>query len=242
MGSCTNINQHVNTIHKLDEFISIASHELKTPITTLKASLQLMKTFIPQSDSILAKLHEQSDRSAGKINDLVKDLLNAGSIKEGQIRLNISCFSVQDLLLNTCPHVTATGTHNLVVNCPHDLTVFADEHRIDQVLVNFVNNALKYAPMSKDIFLTGEKIGDEIKISVRDLGPGIPPDKLPYVFERYYRVSHSSSSYTGLGLGLYISSEIIKRHDGRIGVDSVLGEGTTFWFTLPVLKLTKESK
>lgn len=234
MGSCTNIDQHITKIHKLDEFISIASHELKTPITTLKASLQLMKAFIERAgDPILSKLHEQTDRSAGKINDLVTDLLNAGSIKEGRVSLNISNFNVRTLLLNTCPHVSATGVYRVVVDCPEDLNVVADQDRIDQVLVNFVNNAIKYAPDSKVIYLNAEKLDNHVKISVKDLGPGIAAEKLPYVFERYYRVNNSSSQYTGLGLGLYIASEIIKRHEGKIGVDSIPGQGTTFWFTLP---------
>ena len=102
------------------------------------------------------------------------------------------------------------------------------------MVVNFVNNAIKYAPQSKDIFLCAERVNSDAKISVKDNGPGVAPEKLPYIFDRYYRAEINSFNNSGLGLGLYISSEIIKKHGGQIGVDSKPGDGSTFWFTLPV--------
>jgi PAS domain S-box-containing protein len=236
MGSCTNINEHVTAIEKLDEFISIASHELRTPITTLKASLQLMGRFKEQIAEIkmLPKLIEQASSSTEKIGSLVTDLLNAGNIKEGQMQLQKTTVDVGRLLQGTCPHVSGVqGHHNLLVKCPKGLEIFADELRIDQVLVNFVNNAIKYAPSSKDILLIAEQLHGSVKISVRDTGPGISPEKLPRIFERYYRIERSGQGYSGLGLGLYICAEIVRRHGGEIGVDSEVGEGTSFWFTLP---------
>jgi PAS domain S-box-containing protein len=236
IGSCTNINEHMTAIEKLDEFISIASHELRTPITTLKASLQLMERFKEQIADIrmLPKLIEQASRSAEKIGSLVTDLLNAGNIKEGQMQLQKKMVDVIELLKSTCPHVTSIpGGYNLVFDCPKGLEVFADELRIDQVLVNFVNNAIKYASGSKDIFLSAQQLEGAVKISVRDTGPGISAEKLPRIFERYYRVERSGPGYSGLGLGLYICAEIVRRHGGEIGVDSIVGEGTSFWFTLP---------
>ena len=115
-----------------------------------------------------------------------------------------------------------------------DLKVCADAGRIDQIMINFVNNAIKYAPGSKEIRIKVERLGNLAKVSVIDKGPGIPPEQLPYLFDRYYRVDSSGSQYSGLGLGLYISSEIIKKHDGQIGVESEIGKGSVFWFTLPV--------
>lgn len=236
MGSCTNINEHVTAIEKLDEFISVASHELKTPITTLKASLQLMDKFKSTDTGlkILPKLIDQSNRSAEKISSLVTDLLNTGNLREGQMQLDKSRFKVADLLTATCPHLASDGTYKLVVTCEQNLELFADENRIDQILVNFVNNAIKYAPASKIIYLDAASWGkEEIKLSVRDTGPGIAAEKLPFIFERYYRVDNSGQNYSGLGLGLYICAEIVRRHEGKIGVDSEPGVGTTFWFRLP---------
>jgi PAS domain S-box-containing protein len=236
MGSCTDINEHVTAIEKLDEFISVASHELKTPVTTLKASLQLMNKFKDTGAAfkILPKLIDQSSRSAEKISSLIADLLNTGNLKEGQMQLQKTRFKVWQLLNDTCPHVSSEGSYQLLINADPDLEIIGDEHRIDQILVNFVNNAIKYAPNSKQIFLTAEPVaGAAIKISVRDTGPGIAAEKLPYVFERYYRIDNSGHNYSGLGLGLYICAEIIRKHGGKIGVDSEPGSGTTFWFTLP---------
>jgi two-component system CheB/CheR fusion protein len=112
--------------------------------------------------------------------------------------------------------------------------VFADPERIDQVIVNFVNNAVKYGPDASQIRLIVENIDGLAKVSVVDKGIGIEAGKLPHLFDRYYRVDPSGQQYSGLGLGLYISAEIIRLHNGNIGVSSVLGQGSTFWFTIPI--------
>jgi signal transduction histidine kinase len=108
--------------------------------------------------------------------------------------------------------------------------------RSDQVIVNLINNAIKYAPLSLKIYLSIDKDLNMAKISVKDNGPGIAPDLVPLLFNRYSRANPSGYQYSGMGLGLYISAEIIKSHGGQIGVDSELGKGTTFWFTLPLHK------
>ena len=113
------------------------------------------------------------------------------------------------------------------------LEVYADIQRLDQVLTNLVNNAVKYAPESNRINLRIEQIKGFIKVSVQDYGIGIPPEKLRRIFDRYYRVDLSGNQISGLGLGLYISAEIIRRHGGEINIESELGKGSTFWFTIP---------
>ncbi|TCD25475.1 PAS domain-containing sensor histidine kinase [Pedobacter psychrodurus] len=237
MGSCTDINQHIKAIQHLDEFITVASHELKTPITSLNASLQLMERMVEvQGNAKLSTLMSQANRSVQKVRHLVEDLLHTGSIKEGQISLQKKVFSISDWLAGSCGHVKLEEKFNLHIAPSGIIFVEGDEQRIDQVLVNFVNNAMKYAPGSTDIYISAEILGERVKISVRDLGQGIPADKLPYLFDRYYRVDYTGGSASGLGLGLYICSEIIRRHGGEIGVDSHLGEGSTFWFTLPLFK------
>jgi signal transduction histidine kinase len=112
--------------------------------------------------------------------------------------------------------------------------VLGDEHQLDQVLVNFLNNAVKYAPKSKKIIIEVTNLGEQIKVAVTDYGPGILPEKKPHLFDRYYRADYSGMQFSGLGLGLYISAEIIRKHSGKIGVESVLGQGSTFWFTIPL--------
>lgn len=237
IGSCTDVDKHVKAIQHLDEFISVASHELKTPITSIHASLQLMERMISTADNPkLSMLMAQANRNVTKINTLVQDLLNTGNIKEGQMLMNKNHISVARLLEQTCPHIRLSEEYHIHINCEQGLQVLADEHRIDQILVNFVNNAVKYAPDSRDIQLKAERFGGMVKISVSDSGPGIQKEKLPYIFDRYYRISHEGTGYSGLGLGLYICSEIIKRHGGEIGADSTIGKGSTFWFTLPVVE------
>jgi PAS domain S-box-containing protein len=219
--------------HK-DDFISIASHELRTPITALKASLQLMDKIKQSGGLKLMTLVQQANRSMNKISLLIDDLLNANNIKEGQLQLKITRFKVSSAISDCCHHVTAAGTFNLIIEGDTDAEATGDSERIQQVVVNFVNNAMKYAPSSKDIRVRVSRVEEGVKVSVTDQGPGIPEEKIPFVFDRFYRADISGGQYSGLGLGLYISAEIIKKHKGTIGVYNEENGGSTFWFTLPV--------
>jgi len=225
----------IESLRKKDEFISIASHELKTPITSLKASLQLLNRMKANPSPVMMdRLMDQSGKSVEKISRLIDDLLNVTSLNEGQLRLNKAPFTIAEMLNDCCTHIRVTEKYDLIVQGDEVLQINADEDRISQVVVNFVNNAVKYAPDVKEIYLGVEKLGDMARVSVKDGGPGVPAEKLPYLFDRYYRADYSGGQYSGLGLGLYICAEIIKRHGGEIGVDSELGKGSTFWFTVPL--------
>lgn len=220
---------------KKDEFISIASHELKTPITSLKLSLQLLNRMKENpSVTMFPRLIDQSNRSMDKITSLIDDLLNVTRMSEGQLALNKVPFNISRMLKQCCSHIREQGQYTIRIWGDEQLQVNADENRIEQVVVNFVNNAVKYAPDSKVIQLIIEKEDDQVKISVMDTGPGIDQDKLAHLFDRYYRSDYEGKQYSGLGLGLYISAEIVKRHDGEIGVNSKPGEGSTFWFKIPL--------
>lgn len=235
LGTVIDITAYKALQQQKDDFISIASHELKTPITSLKASLQLLSRMKENPNpALFPRMIDQAERSMGKITDLVEDLLNVAKMNEGQIRLKKDWFNVAEMLDKCCSHVRDLGTYNLILEGDKELMIFADEHRIDQVVVNLVNNAVKYAPQSKDIILSVNKVDDLVKIAVKDTGPGIPLDKLPHLFDRFFRADETGAQVSGLGLGLYISADIVKRHGGNIGVDSKLGEGSTFWFTLPI--------
>jgi PAS domain S-box-containing protein len=234
LGTILDITDYKMLQQQKDDFISIASHELKTPITALKASLQLLDRMKKNpATPMFPKLIEQSTRSMGKISELVEDLLNVSRMNEGQIQLNKSAFIISEMLNSCCNHVRIEGKYDLVFEGEATLQIFADEHRIDQVIVNLVNNAVKYAPNSKTIHLVAEDLGAAVRIAVKDHGPGIAPEKVPHLFDRYYRADQTGIQVSGLGLGLYISADIIHRHGGTIGVDSVLGEGSSFWFILP---------
>lgn len=235
LGTVLDITEYKFLLQQKDDFISIASHELKTPITSLKASFQLLQRMKDDlSVSLAPRLIEQSNRSMNRISELVEDLLNASRISEGGLQLNKGYFNIDTLLKECCSHIRLEGKHQLIVNGDTNLQIYADEHRIDQVVVNLVNNAVKYAPHSKNICLNVNLLPGFVKISVTDNGPGILPEKTPFLFERYYRVDNSGTKVSGLGLGLYISKEIVVRHGGEIGVESEEGKGSTFWFTLPL--------
>lgn len=235
LGTVMDITALKQLQQQKDDFISIASHELKTPLTSLKASLQLLDRMKASPTPLLPRLIEQCNRSMDRISELVEELLNVTRINEGKVILNKKTFNLAHMVDECCAHVLQLGTHDLVVEGERNLEITADENRIQQVVTNFINNAIKYAPQSKQIFLKIEHAADSVKVSVRDTGPGIPADKLPHLFERYYRVDPRGIQVSGLGLGLYISADIIERHGGKIGVESTEGVGSTFWFTLPDL-------
>jgi PAS domain S-box-containing protein len=234
-GSCTNIDVHKRALKQKDEFISIASHELKTPITSLMGTLQLLDRMKNDpAPKMLPSLIERANKNVKKVHTLVAELLNVSQLNAGQLHLNKAMFKLGDMIFNCCQHVLTEGRFEILIEGDGHLEAYGDQNRIEQVVINFINNAMKYAPASQQISIAFTAGQGFVKVSVTDQGPGISKDKLPHLFERYYRVDSSGSQYSGLGLGLYICAEIIQRHGGEIGVDSQLGEGSTFWFTLPV--------
>ncbi|MCD0487649.1 PAS domain S-box protein [Pedobacter sp. MC2016-14] len=235
IGTFMDVTNRRKAIQQKDDFISVASHELRTPVTSLKASLQLMDRLVDRSDTVgmMPKLISQANKSMNKMSTLIEDLLNATKMTEGQLHLKKTVFNLQELVADCCHDILANGTFSLNIQADGDVMVYADEHKIEQVIVNFVSNATKYAPESKEIIVTIEQTVDETKLSVSDQGVGIPEAKLPYIFDRYYRVDSDGTQYSGLGLGLYICSQIIYKHGGQIGVESKVGHGSSFWFRLP---------
>ena len=236
IGTFMDVTNRRKLMEQKDEFISVASHELRTPLTALKASIQLLHGLTDDLTSpFLPRLIMQANTSVNKLNTLVNDLLDVEQISRWQITLRKTEFNVANMINDCCQHIRTAGTHTITFKGDMEKTTCADEQRINQVMVNFVNNAVKYAPDSNQIFITLEANEEEIKVSVKDFGTGIPKERIPFLFDRYYRADYTVGQGGGLGLGLYISSEIIKSHGGDLGVESEEGKGSTFWFTLPVL-------
>jgi two-component system, OmpR family, phosphate regulon sensor histidine kinase PhoR len=235
IGTFMDVTNRRKLIQQKDEFISVASHELKTPVTSLKASLQLLDRLKGKPESeMFGKLVDQANKSMGKISVLIEDLLNVSKYNSGQLHINKKRFSLFELVQECCQEVRTAGKYVIRSKGDPSIVVEADPDKIDQVVVNFINNAIKYAPDSLEIAIDVKRVNNQARVSVTDQGPGIDPEKAPYIFDRYYRVDNSNMQYSGLGLGLYICSEIIKKHQGEIGVDSVPGRGSTFWFSLPL--------
>jgi PAS domain S-box-containing protein len=219
-----------------DEFISVASHELKTPITSLSASMQILQKLVktdPTSEKVPAFVNKASN-NLSKLIHLLDDLLNVTKIQQGQLALNINRFDLVELIKDCADQINPINEYDFVFMGDEELMVYADYRRIDQVMINLIGNAIKYSPSSKRIEITVNHDDERATVCVRDFGIGINPQKLPHLFDRYYHVDALGHQFSGLGLGLYISSEIITRHNGKIGVDSNAGNGSNFWFTIPL--------
>ena len=235
VGTFMDVTNRRKIIQQKDEFISVASHELKTPMTTLKASLQLLERIVKtdKSSAMLPVILNKAGINLNKLSGLVEDLLNVSRLEEGQLMLKKSLFNMYTVIDENIHNLQLSGLYRIAIEGSRESEVFADKHRIEQVITNFINNAVKYAPKSYSIHISIEQFNQCIKVSVQDFGIGIPADKQAHLFDRYYRVDYSGNQYSGLGLGLYISSEIIKKHNGQIGVQSQPGTGSTFWFIIP---------
>lgn len=224
---------------KKDEFISIASHELKTPLTSVKGYIQLLERGLAKGDIDLVKSHlSKAQIQLEKLNGLIADLLDISKIESGKLKFNKQYFDMDTLLDNivevmhqSAPDFKITKKGQVKVK------VFGDEMRIEQVIVNFLTNAIKYSPGTNEVLLNVRLQNNELYIGVKDFGIGMQPEQLKRVFEKFYRVEETSHRFQGLGIGLYISSEIIKRHGGQINVNSVYGEGSEFYFTIPIDQL-----
>lgn len=235
VGTATDIQELKLLEQHKDDFISIASHELKTPITSLKASLQLLDRMKDSpSPVMLPKLITQANKSLDKVYILIDDLLNTSKANAGQLIISCKKYNLFNAINECCESVLRESNFTYKIEGDAQLEVYADPDRIEQVVINFITNAMKYAPGSKEIKVRVETVSGMVKVSVMDIGNGIPAEKLSFLFDRYYRVDHTGASYSGLGLGLYICSEIIKRHNGTIGAESEIGIGSTFWFKLPI--------
>jgi two-component system sensor histidine kinase/response regulator len=221
---------------KKDEFISIASHELKTPLTSVKGYVQLLGRSIDKGDIETVKKHlSKAQVQLDKLNDLIADLLDISKIESGKLKFNKRYFSL-DVVLDNVIEVMhqANPGFTIVRKGQVGQDVYGDEMRIEQVIINFLTNAIKYSPGTEKAEVHVKVMEDQVYLGVQDYGIGIEPELQKNVFEKFYRVDETAIHFQGLGIGLYISAEIINRHGGTVGVNSKLGEGSEFYFTLPL--------
>lgn len=220
-----------------EDFLSIASHELKTPVTSLKGSIQLLDRIAEEEQLTgdLTTLIALSGRQVNKLARMVQDLLDVSKLDANKIELVKSSFILEEALKDSIEQVRLLSKRHIVrMKGPANWVVNANIERIEQVVTNILSNAIKYSPAESEIWIETSLDTDHVRVAVTDKGIGIPPEKIPFVFDRFFRVEETSDRFSGLGLGLYISSEIIARHGGKMGVISEQGKGSTFWFTLPV--------
>ncbi len=231
-----------------EDFLHMATHELKAPVTVLKAYLQLaemkMKTTVhsletgtipdvPQFKELLGKMNFQLD----KLVSLINDLLESTSVRTGGMKFQMLPFDLLRCLRDCVAGFQAAHPDALIsFDLPSErMVILGDESRIEQVMLNLLSNAVKYSPAGADVLVSSVLRENQVFITVKDSGMGIPEEMKAAVFARFVRVkSAEMSRLSGLGLGLYICSEIVKAHGGDIGLDSTLGFGSTFWFSVPL--------
>jgi two-component system CheB/CheR fusion protein len=231
-------------LKKKDEFISIASHELKTPITSIKAALQIIERMTSQNEELKPAyvFVQKGIKQVNKLVELIKDLLDVTKIQGGKLKLKKTTFLLAELIKECCNDLQESSEkYHIIIESETNINIVADRIRLEQVIVNLVSNAIKYSPEGEKIIIKANRLDKGVKIAVTDFGLGIPKSELPFLFDRFYRVDEISEKSAGLGLGLYISSEIVKRHHSHINVESTEGKGSTFWFILPEVAADTET-
>lgn len=245
IGVITDITTISELERQKDQFLGIASHELKTPLTSLKILAQLLGRKMEGSGE--TRDLEQAKRmqvAITRMERLINDLLDVSRIQEGKLALNLELTDLGIVASDAIHEQEMLNQRAIRFIAPADadLVVYADAERIYQVLTNLLSNALKYSPATEAVVVRARVTDDECLISVHDHGPGVPPEALDHVFDRFFRVPGmqvQSGSGVGLGLGLSISKDIIARHGGRLWVESKLGHGSVFTMALPRISATR---
>lgn len=237
--------------YRMNEFLSIAAHELRTPITVIKANLQMVRRRSAQASQTSAasgrndELLVRTERSLVRLTRLVDDLLDVSRVRAGKLEMRIEPVDLGDVLIDAVEeHKLAINDRviDLDVSARGQAPVMADPERIGQVITNYLTNALKYSSAKSPVRVWLDVDGRNARVTVEDHGPGIAPDEQEHVWELFHRsanVEVLSGSGVGLGLGLHLCKTIVERHGGEVGLKSELGKGSTFWFTLPLRTATE---
>lgn len=236
VGTATDIEDQKKAMEKKDEFIGIASHELKTPLTSLKGYLQLLATYKKEELPASVKTYvERANSSMNKLQNLVNDLLDVSKIQAGRLEYRLQQLDISSLIASWVENaVHIYPAYNFDNQAHHSFLINGNAERLEQVLMNLISNAVKYSPENNNIIIKTEQRENKVRVSVTDFGIGLSAGQIDRIFERFYRVEDKKFMAGGLGMGLYISDEIINAHNGKIGVDSVPGKGSTFYFDLPL--------
>lgn len=235
--SLTDITIRKRLEKQKDEFMSIASHELKTPITSVKSYAQVLKRiFSDLKDKKSTALLDKMDVQLDKVTKLINDLLDITKIESGILQFNNETFKFDLLVKEVVDLVQMSASkHTFEVHLNADYTVYGDRDRIGQVISNLLTNAVKYSPEADTVVITTKKVGSAVECSVQDFGIGIPKEKQERLFEKFYRVTDMyPNTFHGMGLGLYIAKKIMMRSGGKILVKSKAGKGSTFTISLPI--------
>ncbi len=233
------ITERILAEQRKDEFISMTSHELKTPVTSLKGFTNvLQRRLAKQGDEQGLHYLNRMDTQLNKLTKLISDLLDISRMQTGKLVFQIEAFDLDTLIHETVENVqAATTTHQLLIEGRTSAQVLGDKDRLGQVFINLLTNAVKYSPQANKVLVCLSRDQEQAIVSVQDFGVGIDQAHHQKIFERFYQVTDpKEATYPGLGIGLYISREIVERHHGSLEVESRKGEGATFSVTLPLLQ------
>lgn len=220
-----------------DDFISIASHELKTPVTSMKAYAQLLQKHpLITQDKKASLMLEKMDAQMNRLTELVASFMNVYKMRTGKLRLKKQRFQLEELIAEVVGNFQYTISSHIVERTDDTkVKVFADKARVHQVLVNLISNAVKYSPDADRVKVSQKPDTGKVTVSVQDFGMGIPKEEQKRIYESFFRAKgKKEGDIPGLGLGLFISAEIVKQHGGDLWVKSTEGKGSTFYFTLPI--------
>lgn len=242
-GSTRDITIRKHLESQKDDFMGIVSHELKTPVTSIKAFTQVLQhRFAQAGDEKSTALLGKMDAQINKLTSLIGDLLDVTKIEGNHLQFNEDFFPFDELVSEIVEEIQrTTQKHTIETVGRTQQTVFGDRDRIGQVISNMLTNAIKYSPHTEKIIVRTMAEEKNVTLCVQDFGVGIPEERQQQIFERFYRVS-GNDTIPGIGLGLYISAEIIKRQHGKMWVESEQGKGSTFCFRLPVQKEQRQQQ
>ncbi len=221
---------------KKDEFMSIASHELRTPLTSIKGYTQILERIIQQmGDDKLKAYLKRTSNYVDRLNSLIAELLDVSKIQAGKLVMDFDTFDFDNFVRESVESVQHYSTkHKIVLNGKARISLLGDKNRLEQVFTNLITNAMKYSPNGDKVEIDIRIKDHKLVVSVRDYGIGISQKDQKKLFSRFYRVESASQKFSGLGIGLYISCEIVRRHGGEMWVSSKKGKGSTFYFSLPI--------
>lgn len=236
VGIISDITEAKADEQRKNDFIGMVSHELKTPLTSLNGYVQLLhRKAKKQGDNFSAQALEKVNNQLKKMTGMINSFLNVSRLESGKIHIEKQSFDLTELIAELESEFNYTDhNHQLSFLACGEKMVSADRDKIGHVLSNLISNAVKYSPEGTAITISCSSTPGNIQVAVADQGSGISKDDQPHLFERYYRVSDQPMSISGFGIGLYLCAEIIERHNGKIWVESELGEGSIFSFSLPV--------
>ncbi|GAB2692352.1 ATP-binding protein [Mucilaginibacter koreensis] len=236
-GIIIDITEQKQQIAQQNDFIAMASHELKTPVTSIKGLAQVAELMLRKEGNFkMADMMFKLQGQVGRLITLISDLLDITKLQAGKLQFEEAWFDFNTMVTDTIEEMQrTTHKHDIISNLNFHGEVFADKERIRQVIINFISNAIKYSPEADTVIVNTSVNSGLVELCVKDFGIGIERRHLRRVFDQFYRVTGSSEKkFKGLGLGLYISSTIIQRSGGKIWADSAVGNGSTFCFSLPI--------